>query len=522
MPLPVSDKLKAAIAPYAGRSYLAASLGNGGMNGEPFDAATALNQMVNLNDVYHLGLTEDQMISGIKAAGDAQVSNFGQIYEATTPAAPIATQALRAALGWDSPKGVAFGSLPEIKKIQADGIPLSVATFNRIHDENSRVLDAWNREHNGGSAFGDFFLDYLAPAIVLGGGAYGLSSLGALGANAAGAIGGDALAGGIGGAAGDLGGIASTLSGAEAATAGLGTGSTALGSTLESALTGGAGTGALGGGTLGDTLGGLANPLTAPEIPEVYQTVPGASSGSGLSLSDLTNLPNPTGLGGNPTTAQGGTDEFGNQINNTGGTSATATDIANQTASSAGGSTTANAAQQAAWQKVLNGTAGPEDWVKLGSQVLPGLIGAYQSNQQTNALQGIADQARNDRLPFLNASKGYLSDPASFYSGPQATGSLDAILRKLSVGGNVSDPAKLGIANTSLNQNYWNTVGQLGQLGLSGNVPALQTNAVTQSGQTGANIGSAVSNVFNPQQTLAELLKQFGGGVNLNTGSVPV
>lgn len=340
--------------------------------------------------------------------------------------------------------------------------------------------------------------------------------------------------------AGGLGlGLGGFLSGADA----LG-GAALAGSEGASTLAGSAGADTIGGGAFGaDTVGGMStlgggiNPYTGATalggpmsttgalsgLPAADAFLGGAAgAGAGLSLSDLAHVPTSVPGGGSSTgnIIPGETGDI--QVNPDGTTSPSGTQVG-QTTGNTGTNTVigpaTTASQLSAFQKILNGTATAADYAQLAGQALPGLIGAYQSSQQTDALRGISEQARNDRLPFLNAGTAMLSP--DWYKSPEAMGSLDAIIRKLSVGGNVSDPAKLGIASTALNQGRVNNAATLGAVGTGGNIPALQTNAVTQSGQTGANIGSAVSNVFNPQQTLAELLKSLnGGGFSLNAGGV--
>lgn len=164
------------------------------------------------------------------------------------------------------------------------------------------------------------------------------------------------------------------------------------------------------------------------------------------------------------------------------------------------------------WKKIIDGTASASDWMKVMGQAAPGILGALSSNSQAGALQKIADQQTAQRKPFLDAATAALSP--DWYKSPEAMGSLDTILRKLSVGGNISDPTKLGLASQAFSGQRLNNIGVLGNLGLSGQsgIIGSQTNAVNQDGQTYANLGSAASSVFNPQSSLTDLLRQFGGG----------
>lgn len=185
--------------------------------------------------------------------------------------------------------------------------------------------------------------------------------------------------------------------------------------------------------------------------------------------------------------------------------------------------TIGNAAQQAsALQRILNGTATAADYITAGLQVAPGIIGAISSSDQASALQNIANQQQSERQPFLDKATQYLNDPSSFYGSTEGGAASQAILNKLSVGGNpAQNPTSLAAATSGLYGDYQGALSSLANIGLSGQtgIVGAGTNAVNQSGQTAADLGSAVSNVVNPQTSLAQLLQQLNLTPKVNTGT---
>jgi len=156
------------------------------------------------------------------------------------------------------------------------------------------------------------------------------------------------------------------------------------------------------------------------------------------------------------------------------------------------------------------GGAGIPDWLL---KLLPAGIGAFASSQQASAIRDIAEKARADRQPFYQKAVGYLNDPNSYATGPGAA-TLDAVLRRLSVGGNpIGDPAKLGIATSAGLQDWRNTVLGLGNLGLAGEDTraSLDLGAVKADKGVWDSLGAGVADVVKPQKSLEDILKSMGG-----------
>ncbi len=161
------------------------------------------------------------------------------------------------------------------------------------------------------------------------------------------------------------------------------------------------------------------------------------------------------------------------------------------------GGTTGTGGTLSSLKTMLENGGSIDDWLKVGGAVLPGVISAFGSTQQSDKLMEIADRARADRAPYLAKSMEWLNNPASFYdtAGKQ---SLEATLRALSVGGNpVGDPAKLALASNVGAKNWMSGVTGFGNLGLAGEDTraALSTNAVN-TGNIWPNLGDAAKSVF--------------------------
>lgn len=178
-----------------------------------------------------------------------------------------------------------------------------------------------------------------------------------------------------------------------------------------------------------------------------------------------------------------------------------------------------------------SGGTGGSLWDILG-RAAPGLLGAYASNQQTNAMTDLANKFSEYGAPSRARYEASMTpgfDPTSIagYQGALDTAS-QSILRKLSAtGGNpygnpggLIEANKQIVAGTALPaiQQYQNQNANTGGLGaLAAAYPSTQQ-AATQSGANVYNaLGSAVGNVVNPPQTasqsLADIYKLINSGM---------
>lgn len=150
----------------------------------------------------------------------------------------------------------------------------------------------------------------------------------------------------------------------------------------------------------------------------------------------------------------------------------------------------------------------------LGGLLAAGL-GAYGSNQQAKSLTDIANQARADRQPFLNASLSYLSNPDSFFAGPGKS-AMDATLRGLSasVGNPIGSPTAMGIATEAGLKDWRNAVTGFGNMGLAGQDTRASLQAQAAQADAGSlnALGYGLNSVLNPQPSLTDVVKALNLG----------
>ena len=174
--------------------------------------------------------------------------------------------------------------------------------------------------------------------------------------------------------------------------------------------------------------------------------------------------------------------------------------------------------------RLLDGTATTADWTQLLGQAASGALGYLGSQDQTQALTDLQNQLNAQRAPFLNKATGYLNDPNSFYTSPEATGAANAVLRQLSAtsGNPAGSPTAQSIATGALYDRYLSTVNSLGSLGLSGQ--GIQANLGTQAAQSGgqpyAIAGDILGGLTSPSSNdtnalLQKLMKQMGSTFSL-------
>ncbi len=187
----------------------------------------------------------------------------------------------------------------------------------------------------------------------------------------------------------------------------------------------------------------------------------------------------------------------------------------------------ASAGSAAALQRILAGGGTAADYASILGAAAPGLLGAYASNQQTNAYTDLA----NKQLAYGEPSRARFEasmqqgfDPNSI-PGYQAAldNSSQAILRKLSAtGGNpfgnpggLIEANKAIVAGTALPaiQNYQLLNSSSG--GLTSMTPAANANqsaAIGSTGNTWNSLGAATAAATAPPAfDLASFMKQFGG-----------
>lgn len=239
---------------------------------------------------------------------------------------------------------------------------------------------------------------------------------------------------------------------------------------------------------------------------------PGLAGGtSGLGLATPASGAAPlveTGLGGGAGLAGGATG-----LGVLGNASATGTTASNTGIGSAAAGT--------ALSRILNGTATTADWVQiLGTAGATGL-GMFSANQQANTLERLAQENRADRLPYLQASQGYLADPGSYLAGPGQAAMKGTLARLSATHGNpIGSPTAMAISNEAALRDWRDAVTGFGNMGLSGadTRANLGMAGARATGDIYSNLAGGISDIVNPRRSLADLAREY----NLSIGGVRV
>jgi hypothetical protein len=136
----------------------------------------------------------------------------------------------------------------------------------------------------------------------------------------------------------------------------------------------------------------------------------------------------------------------------------------------------------------------------------------YSANQQSGALERLAEQSRADRAPYLQASQGWLANPQSYIEGP-GQAALQGTLAGLSAkfGNPIGSGTALQLATGAGLQNWQNAVTGFGNLGLSGEDTRAQLGmgAAQAGADMWGNLGGGISRVVNPPRSLADLMREY-------------
>lgn len=195
----------------------------------------------------------------------------------------------------------------------------------------------------------------------------------------------------------------------------------------------------------------------------------------------------------------------------------------------AGTMTTAatGASTASALSRLLDGTATTDDWLKLGSTLGSGLLGAYSANQQGDAIRD--ESARLDAIqsPWRGKLSEMYANPGNFLNSAPVRASIDqgtqATARALSTQyGNpalapnaVAEISKY--ANNSLYDKWGAEANRLAAFG-GLNFPATASSSLNVQGADADNgvydaLGYTLGQLTAPQQmTVADLLRQMNSG----------
>jgi hypothetical protein len=252
---------------------------------------------------------------------------------------------------------------------------------------------------------------------------------------------------------------------------------------------------------------GLASVFAGPALAGAAGALGGAGAAGGTAAPAATGLGNAgieAAMLGGPAATAGMSAGVG------GGLSAAGT-IAN--AGGIGGTTAAT--QGSALGRLLGLGQQGEDWLSVGGSVLPSIFSAIGSNQAANKYEDLANQYKAMGEPYRNQLANISNDPNAFFQGQPAQLATDAVLRKLSAGGNpAANPYSQAQAINALWGEYGKERDRLAGFGgltqYNAAAPGAASNAVGASQTPWADIGYGVGQVFNPQKkTLADLLKSY-------------
>jgi hypothetical protein len=194
----------------------------------------------------------------------------------------------------------------------------------------------------------------------------------------------------------------------------------------------------------------------------------------------------------------------------------------------AGGAAATGAASSAgstAAGRILSGEGSLEDFLRLGGQALPGLIGAYASDQQSDALRRLSEQYMALGAPSRARYESSFAPGFSMASDPGYKDMLDAttksFLHKASVGGNPVDSPnawKQTLSDVNANfaypalQDYRRVnAGTGGLAALTSAAPATATGSIAAQGNVYNSLGGMTADIFSPPRSLEDVLKGLKG-----------
>jgi hypothetical protein len=195
-----------------------------------------------------------------------------------------------------------------------------------------------------------------------------------------------------------------------------------------------------------------------------------------------------------------------------------------------------DATKTPSWQKILNGTATAADWLSVLGTAAPGLLAAYASNQQADAIKDAAaqQQARYDEFkamgaPYRTRLSDLFKDPNAFLSSPEVRTPVDLATqswsRALSAkhGNPIESMTALGELQDRSSNLLFSRLGEekdrlagfgglsaYNSAGASGNTLAATLAGINAGGGVWGGLGRAAGDVFNPAP---DYWKQLTGGI---------
>lgn len=160
----------------------------------------------------------------------------------------------------------------------------------------------------------------------------------------------------------------------------------------------------------------------------------------------------------------------------------------------------------------LGGSGSNSIW-DMFTKLLPAGLGMYASNQQANKLSELAQKYQDYGAPYRQQLADISANPDNFYNSLGAQKATDAVLNKLSIGGNPAGSAnKQALTIDSLYDQYGKERDRLAGFGGLTNynqaAPNLEAQAIGANANMWNAAGAGLNDIFNPKTSLADLLKQ--------------
>lgn len=183
----------------------------------------------------------------------------------------------------------------------------------------------------------------------------------------------------------------------------------------------------------------------------------------------------------------------------------------------------ATTAGKTALQRILSGDGTAADYADIGLKALPGVLGAFGASQQSGKLGSLATQFGEYGAPSRARYEASFAPGFTMASDPGYQDALDAsskaTLHSLSVNGNPAGSPNAWAASLADNnakfaypalQNYRSqALNASGIPNYNAAAPGLATGQLQSNANVYNGIGAAIGNVTNPQQSLADILKQY-------------
>ena len=180
-----------------------------------------------------------------------------------------------------------------------------------------------------------------------------------------------------------------------------------------------------------------------------------------------------------------------------------------------GGAPQTGGGTSGALARIIAGTATTADWLSVGGTAGATGLGLIGANAQSDAMTKLASQFAEYGAPYRAQLASISQDPNQFYNSPTGQGALNAVLQKLSVGGNpAGDPYKQALATSSLYDKYSQERGLLGTLGglsaYNAAAPGMAGTAAGTQSKIYDVLGYGLNQATQPKNDMLSLLKSMG------------